>query len=321
MLGKIARKVYHVLVRRPAPQKEADAQSMYAELTKRTAPNNFGAREEYPDLPRPFAPHPTSVQMHGTTMLTQLYTGQKMYVDSRDVSIAPHIIVDGLWEAHVTRAIATLLQEDDTFFDIGANFGYYSCIAATRTNRHHDTINIHAFEPNPEIAALLHKTFSINGLTDTARIVEAGVAEKPGDLTLHLGGDMWGGSSFRKELTHNKKAETVTVPVTTVDAYCKEYKIAQVDVVKLDVEGYEDHAYAGMHHTIKANPQMRLVMEFTFGAYENEPDFFAQLQSDFKYMYYIDPRGEFEFITNFEALRSKTHDDLVMLVLTNKELV
>src|SRR5690349_20762138 len=115
MLGKIARKVYHVLVRRPAPAKEANTQSVYAELTKRTAPNNFGAREEFPDLPQGFAPHPTGIVVDGTTALTQLYTGQKLYVDTRDISVAPHLLVDGLWEAHVTRAIATLLQEDDTF--------------------------------------------------------------------------------------------------------------------------------------------------------------------------------------------------------------
>ena len=320
MLGKIARKIYHVLVRRPAP-KEAQARLTYAELTKRTAPTNFGSREEYPDLPKPFAPHPTAIAIHGTTALTQLYTGQKMYVDTRDISVAPHILVDGLWEAHVTRVIATLLQEDDTFFDIGANFGYYSCIAATRTNRHRGRVTIHAFEPNPEIAKLLHKTFSVNGLEHTARIVEAGVSDKPGDLTLYLDGERWGNSSFRKELAHAKKDDGLKVPVTTIDAYCKEHKIQKVDVVKLDVEGFEDHAYAGMHHTIKNNPHMRLVMEFTFGAYENEPDFFAQLQSDFTFMYYIDPRGECEFIGSFDALRSKTHDDLAMIVLTNKELV
>jgi len=320
MIGKIARKVYHLLVRRPVPAKEADARLTYAELTKRTAPTNFGTREEYPDLPQAFAPHPTAIVVGGSVALTQLYTGQKMFVDTRDISVAPHIMVDGLWEAHVTRAIATLLQEEDTFFDVGANFGYYSCIAATRTVRRHKHINIHAFEPNPEIAKLLHKTFSLNGLEHSARIVEAGVSDKPGDLTLYLGGEQWGSSSFRKELAHAKKDDGVKVPVTTIDAYCKEHKIEKVDVIKLDVEGYEDHAYAGMRHTVKNNPQVRIVMEFTFGAYENEPDFFKQLQTDFEYLYYIDPRGEFEIITHFDMLRSKTRDDLVMIVLTNKEL-
>lgn len=321
MLGKIARKVYGLLVKRAPATKELNARATYEDLTKRIAPNNYGAREEYPALPQPFAPHSTAIPINGTVALTQLYTGQKVFVDTRDISITPHLMVDGLWEAHITRAIATLLQENDTFFDVGANVGYYSCIAATRLARRHRHINIHAFEPNPDLVELLKKTFNINGLEHTARIVATGLAEKPGELTLHRNEELWGSSSFRKEQAHTKKPNDVKVPVTTLDAYCKEHKIEKVDVIKLDVEGYEDHVYAGMRHLVTHNPNLRLVMEFTFGAYENEPDFFAQLQKDFKFMYYIDPRGEFEFIGAYDMLRAKTRDELVMIVLTNKELV
>ncbi len=320
MLGKIARKVYHLLIKRPLV-KEATAKLAYEELTKRTAPDNYGAREEYPALPKPFAAHATGVQLYGTTALTQLYTGQKMFVDTRDISLTPHLIVDGLWEAHITRAIATLLKEDDVFFDVGANLGYYSCIAATRINLRHKHISIHSFEPNPDLVDLMRKTFNVNGIEGAARINAVGVGDKAGELTLHRNEEMWGSSSFRKELAHTERANDTTVPVITLDAYCKEHKVEKVDVIKLDVEGYEDHVYAGMHHLIKANPQLRVVMEFTFGAYENEPDFFKQLTADFDYMYYIDPRGEFEYIGNFDMLRSKTREVNAMIVLSHKELV
>lgn len=321
MLNKIARKIYHVLIKRSPDAKEQTARTAFEDLNKRIAPTNFGAREEYPALPKPFAPHPTAISINGSTALAQLYTGQKIFVDTRDISVTPHLMVDGLWEAHVTRAIATLLQEDDTFFDVGANVGYYSCVAATRLAKRHRHINIHAFEPNPDLVELLRKTFSINGLSHTARIVATGLGEKSGELTLHRNDELWGSSSFRKELAHTKKPNEVKVPVTTLDAYCKEHKIEKVDVIKLDVEGYEDHVYAGMRYLVTSNPHLRLVMEFTFGAYENEPDFFKQLQKDFEYMYYIDSRGEFEFIGTYDMLRSKTRDELVMIVLTNRELV
>jgi FkbM family methyltransferase len=321
MLGKIARKVYRLLVKRPLPTKTTDPVAVYEDLTKRSAPDNYGVREEYPALPAPFAPHSTGIPLYGTTALTQLYTGQKMFVDTRDLSLAPHLIVDGLWEAHVTRAIATLLQEDDVFFDVGANLGYYSCIAATRLTMRKRHITIHAFEPNPDLVELMRKTFTINGIEDAARITAAGVGDKPGELTLHRNDELWGSSSFRAELSRTKKANDITVPVITLDSYCKAHKIEKVDVVKLDVEGYEDHVYAGMRHTVTDNPGLRLVLEFTFGAYENEQDFFAQLRKDFAYIYYIDPRGEFEYISDLDMLRSKTREVNVMIVLTNKELV
>jgi len=318
----IAKKIYHLLFRRGGGSpEEIAARAAYDELTKKRAPTTYGMREEYPELPQPFERKATTIEVADNTALAVLYTGQKIYVDTRDLSLAPHIMVDGVWEAHVTRAIATLLNEDDIFFDVGANFGYYSCVAATRLKKRLNNIVIHAFEPNPSVVPLLQKTFNVNGLETTARINAMGVSDKPGELTLHRGDTLWGSASFNKDLAKSDSKDTpVKVPVTTLDEYYKKQKLTHVDLIKIDVEGHEDHVYAGMQGVIKDNSQLKIVMEFTFGTYQNESAFFAQLLKDYAFMYYIDPRGEFEPIEDFKTLREKTDANLVMIVLTNKEL-
>lgn len=324
MFDQVARKIYRTLFRRGEDSKQADAlKTSFDRLTKKRAPTGYGLREEYPELPKPFEHKAAAIEVTNHIALARLYTGQKIYVDTRDTSLAPHIMIDGVWEAPTTRAIATLLAEDDIFFDVGANFGYYSCIAATRLNKRPQAITIHAFEPNPQLTPLLTKTFNINGFEPYARINAVGVSDKAGHLDLHTPEALWGSTSFSKDhaTVHSGKTTSVRVPVITLDDYYHEHKLPRVDLIKIDVEGFEDHVYAGMAHIIKANPQLRIVMEFTFDAYQDEARFFKQLGRDFRFMYIITDRGEFDIIDNLSTLRTKSQAELGMIVLTNKELL
>ena len=45
--------------------------------------------------------------------LTRIFTGQKMYVDTRDISLAPHLMLDGVWEEPLTKL---LLNQPFVFF-------------------------------------------------------------------------------------------------------------------------------------------------------------------------------------------------------------
>ncbi|HET6925213.1 MAG TPA: hypothetical protein VFH39_05275, partial [Candidatus Saccharimonadales bacterium] len=64
--------------------------------------------------------------------LTRLFTGQKMFVDTRDISLAPHLMFDGIWEEPLTKLILSALNENSVFLDVGANFGYFGLIAGTK---------------------------------------------------------------------------------------------------------------------------------------------------------------------------------------------
>jgi len=316
---KVAKKAYHLLAGKRTDSALA-AWKQIDELAKKSAPTMRGVRNDHPPLPQRLQQIPMAIKINENETLAQLYNGKKIYVDARDISLAPHIMIEGLWEAHVTRVIEQLLQEDDIFFDIGANFAYYCCVAAPRLKNQLGRFNIHAFEANPDLIPLVTKTFDINGLRDSAVINNIAVSDKIGELTLHRDENLWGSASLRKEVARAKKETTYKVKTTSIDQYCNEHNIDRVDVIKLDIEGYEDRAYAGMKQTIQKNPQLRIVMEFTFDIYTNEQAFFEQLKKDFSYMYFIDARGEYEFINEYKTLRNKTHNELAMVVLSNKEL-
>ena len=72
--------------------------------------------------------------------------GQKMFVDTRDTSLAPHLLVEGNWEDWITTAIMQHVPGAH-FIDVGANVGWYSLVA-----QHYKAKSVMAFEPNPKLA-------------------------------------------------------------------------------------------------------------------------------------------------------------------------
>ncbi len=59
----------------------------------------------------------------------------KMFVNTKDTLVTPHLIMQGCWEMHITPLFEGLLKEGFTVIDIGAHMGYYTLIAGRRVQR------------------------------------------------------------------------------------------------------------------------------------------------------------------------------------------
>lgn len=258
--------------------------------------------------------------------LTRIYTGQSMYVDTRDISVAPHIMQRGVWEESVSKLLRTLLKPGDVFFDIGANFGYFSLLAGLEVDPKDK--QIHIFEANPDLTKLIAKSLSINGLTKHSVLNNLAVSNKSGALTLHRMAGLWGSSTIRDEKDikdYETSKETFDkdykVKAVTLDNYVSEQKLSKVDVVKIDVEGVEDLVYEGMTKTIKKNADMIVLLEFTKAAYTEPKKFFSKLQSDFKYMYVVQEDNHLSPLENYTDLNEKySRNEFVMFALSNNQL-
>jgi len=234
------------------------------------------------------------VRISDTEIVTKIFSGLKMYVDPRDISFTPHITLDHIWESNITAAWLALVKSDSTVLDIGANFGYYGALAAQYADK--KKANIILFEANPELIPYIDKTLSLNWLREQTTIANFAVSNKNGKAQLNVLKDYIGSSSLHtsSELDsymHKKMnvetAKLITVPSTTIDSYCEKNKITTVDLIKMDIEGYEDKAYQGMRKTIKASPNATMFIEFTKDAYEDPKKFYSQLIEDFGNVYII----------------------------------
>ena len=70
--------------------------------------------------------------MHLTedTALALVHGRLPILVDTRDYSIAPHLLLDGFWKLSETEVFRNALRPGMTVVDVGASFGYFTLIAA-----------------------------------------------------------------------------------------------------------------------------------------------------------------------------------------------
>ena len=137
------------------------------------------------------------------------------------------------------EALMPHLAPGMTFVDIGANVGSYCVFVGA----HAPAARILAFEPHPRTAAKLRFNLAANGIE--AQVVEAAVGEREGRMKLWSdGGGNIGQTSLLPEATSNAKV-SVEVPVTTLADALAGSDIPHIDLLKIDVEGFEDRALAG----------------------------------------------------------------------------
>src|ERR1700687_2781541 len=101
-------------------------------------------------------------------VLLKTANGFKMFVDSRDISIAPHLILDGVWEEWTEAVLRRLIAPGMTVVEAGANFGYFTLIMARAVGV---AGKVFSFECDPDLATLARDNVEINGLHKTVSVV------------------------------------------------------------------------------------------------------------------------------------------------------
>ncbi len=153
-------------------------------------------------------------------------------------------------EAELTRVLGEVLFEGATFFDVGANGGYFTMLAGSIVG---DTGAVVGFEPHPETAFFARRQLKLNALHH-CRIVEAAVADKCGYAYLTTEclsmNKLVDGSTF-----HGPSKKVAT---TTLDAAAQQFGVPHV--VKIDIEGAEIAALEGARGLL-ANHAPRLLVE------------------------------------------------------------
>ncbi|SEG43981.1 FkbM family methyltransferase [Algoriphagus boritolerans] len=121
-------------------------------------------------------------------------------------------------------------------FDVGANKGDYSTMLKKLFQ---EKATIHAFEPSKHTFVMLQKKV---GNQDRVFLHQKALGETAAQLTLYYPEKGAGlASLYDRKLDHfgieTKEAEQVAV--VTLDSFCQENGISEIDFLKLDVEGHE----------------------------------------------------------------------------------
>lgn len=136
------------------------------------------------------------------------------------------------------EALLPLISPGCTFIDIGANVGSYSAFVGAACG---GNCTLLAMEPHPQTFEKLKINLALNNLS-LDNLHNVGVAEEAGTLPLYSdGGSNIGHTSMLAEGTANP-ARKVDVPVRPLIDLVTQAGIEKIDVLKIDIEGFEDRA-------------------------------------------------------------------------------
>jgi FkbM family methyltransferase len=178
-----------------------------------------------------------------------------------DLLLLPQFLADGDYERATTEYLKRTVPVDGVAVDVGANFGYYTCLLARLAWQG----KVLAFEPDPEVFELLRDNIAANWCGGVAAPTNAAVGDRSGTLTLHRRVERTGNTSIappdERELERSGRAtEVFDVRCTTLDEVTA--PLDRVDVVKVDVEGAEPLVLAGMEQLVRRH-RPDVVMEWS----------------------------------------------------------
>ncbi len=133
----------------------------------------------------------------------------------------------GSYEFEKQRAITQCVRGGDVFYDVGANVGFYTMLAAELVQ---DTGQVYAFEPLPRNVSYLRRHVEMNCYANV-RIYPLAVADREGRMNFSEGSN--------PSMARIDPSGAMEVSVTSLDILVDKEQLRLPSVLKIDVEGAE----------------------------------------------------------------------------------
>jgi len=150
------------------------------------------------------------------------------------------------------RFLSSVIRDDSIVADVGANQGLYTLWLARVASGGH----VYAFEPDPDLFQCLENNILINQLQNVSTI-QAAASNRSGTLAFTTNGLNRGDNRIDAKALHDTGTQQVQAVILDeiVSDRC-------LDLLKVDVQGFEIEVLLGAQKTLNANPALTIVFEF-----------------------------------------------------------
>ena len=162
----------------------------------------------------------------------------------------------GTYQPHVISFLRSSVRPGAHVLCAGLHVGYVAGIARALAG---PKGAVYSAEPDQTARERAQRNLSLQGGVAPVHVFEGGLSDVDGALTLHRS-SVLGHSSFACE--HQPLDET-SVPVVQGDRWLAELKVPRLDVIVLDVEGWELQVLRGIRATIARSPSLVALVELT----------------------------------------------------------
>ncbi|MCE2744466.1 MAG: FkbM family methyltransferase [Burkholderiales bacterium] len=153
-----------------------------------------------------------------------------------------------------TKVVCENLQPGDTFLDIGANFGYFSLLAAHKVGSAGRVI---AVEASPDVLPHLRKNLS---QYKNIELLNCAVGKTKGITEFFLTEDFVNSGVSQSPFQNNGRK--ISVAMDTIDHLLEAHGNQPVHFIKCDVQGDEMAVLEGARRTISKAERLNMIIEW-----------------------------------------------------------
>jgi FkbM family methyltransferase len=205
------------------------------------------------------------------------------------------------------------LSNDSIVIDVGSNIGITTTILSRFVSNGH----VISIEPNPEVFNILELNIKQNDLKNV-RPLQIALTDSQGEVAFNPD------SAFGHLLLQdNQNFGGISVEATTLDLLVESLDLPKVDLIKIDVEGFEPNVIAGAQKTI-ARFQPMIYCELNSWCLldhggHNPLDFVETIFDDFEFVYMVNRKHRSSLVvfppadalTSRSKARQLVHENIV----------
>jgi len=144
----------------------------------------------------------------------------------------------GMYEYEKQKLISRMVQPNTTFYDIGANVGFYTLLGSVLVG----TGKVFAFEPVPRNLSFLRRHLALNHVQNV-EVLEFAVSNENGTALFEV--------EETNAMGHLAERGNIKVQTATLDSLLQQRRIQPPDYIKMDIEGAELPALRGAEQCIR----------------------------------------------------------------------
>jgi FkbM family methyltransferase len=241
----------------------------------------------------------------------------KMKTISHDTGISAELLIYGNHEPLTTGIILDELSEGMTCIDIGSNIGYYALLEGSKIG---EKGIVFAIEPSPEnFSTLIYNTkLQQNHNIHTFNFA---IGDKNSEIEFLIGKKSnWSKVKDENDIIKSED-KIIKVPVKTLDSFVKDNEIEKIDLLRMDVEGYENNIINGATEVlIKFKPKIMVEIHKSIMGKKNTREILKKLKTlNYENKFYIPRIFDSQIIGNKKDIKKYSISNLIKK-LENNEL-
>lgn len=182
--------------------------------------------------------------------LPEKILNMQLFLNPADNGLSAELAIEGIHEPFLTALLNTLIDKEMKVVDIGSNIGYFALLESRLVGPSGKVI---AIEPSPITFPLLKQNIELNKAYNIVP-VDIAISDRTGKTTMY----MYEQANWNSLIPLDRKfASCCEVDTITLDELLKNE--SKVDVIRMDIEGYECNVIYGMKNVLERHSPLLIV--------------------------------------------------------------